>query len=106
MKMDMKSLMKQAQNLQTEMAKKQEELAKQTFEVSSGGGMVTVKVNGKNELLSLAIDPTIVSGDDVEMLQDIIVAAVIEGFKKAGDAAKVSLSGMMGGMGGLGGLLG
>jgi DNA-binding YbaB/EbfC family protein len=106
MKMDMKSLMKQAQNLQTEMAKKQEELAKQTYEASSGGGMVTAKVNGKQELISLAIDPTIVNGDDVEMLQDLVVAAVNEGFKKAGDAAKESLSGMMGGMGGLGGLLG
>jgi len=106
MKMDMKSLMKQAQSLQTEMAKKQEELAKQTFEASSGGGMVTAKVNGKQELLSLQIDPTIVAGDDVEMLQDLVVAAVNEGFKKAADAAKESLSGMMGGMGGLGGLLG
>jgi hypothetical protein len=106
MKMDMKALMKQAQNLQSEMTKKQEELAKLTFEASSGGGMVTARVNGKNELLSLTIDPTIVTGDDIEMLQDLVVAAVNEGFKKAGEAAQESLSGMMGGMGGLGGLFG
>lgn len=106
MKMDMKSIMKQAQNLQTEMAKKQEELAKQTFEVTSGGGMVTAKVNGKHELLDLKIDPTIVSSDDVEMLQDLVVAAVNEGFKKANDAAQQELSGMMGGLGDLSGMLG
>ncbi len=106
MKMDMKSIMKQAQSLQAEMAKKQEELAKQTFEATSGGGMVTAKVNGKHELLDLKIDSTIVSGDDVEMLQDLVVAAVNEGFKKANDAVQQELSGMMGGMGGLGGMLG
>ena len=106
MKMDMKALMKQAQSLQTEMAKKQEELAKQTYEASAGGGMVTARVNGKNELLNLTIDPSIVNGDEVEMLQDLVVAAVNEGFKKAGAAAKESLSGMMGGLGGLGGLFG
>ncbi len=106
MKMDMKSLMKQAQSLQSEMARKQEELAKQTFEASAGGGMVTAKVNGKHELISLKIDPAIVTGDEVEMLEDLVVAAVNEGFRKAGDAAKESLSGMMGGMGALGGLFG
>jgi len=106
MKMDMKALMKQAQSLQSEMAKKQEELAGQTFEASAGGGMVTAKVNGKHELLNLKIDPAIVTGDEVEMLQDLVVAAVNEGFRKASDAAKESLTGMMGGMGGLGGLFG
>lgn len=106
MKMDMKALMKQAQNLQAEMTKKQDELAKLTFEASSGGGMVTATVNGKHELLSIKIDPSIVAGDDVEMLEDLVVAAVNEGFKKASDAAQESLAGMMGGAGGLGGLFG
>ncbi len=106
MKMDMKSLMKQAQNLQAEMMKKQEELGKETYEAASGGGMVTAKVNGKHELISITLDPSIVSRDEIDMLQDLVVAAVNEGFKKADAAAKESLSGMMGGMGGLPGMFG
>ena len=101
MTMDMKGMMKQAQQMQAEMAKKQEELAKQTFEASSGGGMVTVKVNGKHEVLDIKIDPSIVSVDEVDMLQDLIVAAINEGFNKANGAAKEMFSGMMGGLGGL-----
>ncbi len=104
MKMDMKAIMKQAEALQSEMAKKQEELAKMTFEASAGGGMVTATVNGKHELLSLAIDPSVASAGDVEMLQDLIIAAVNEGFKRANEAMQQSLSGMMGGLGGLGNL--
>ena len=99
MKMDMKALMKQAQEMQQAMAKKQEELALQKFEASAGGGMVTAEVNGKYELLSLKIDPSIVSKDDIDMLQDLVIAAVNEGFKKAGDAAQSAMSGMMGGLG-------
>lgn len=101
MKMDMKNLMKQAQQMQAEMAKKQEELSKLTFEASSGGGMVTATVNGKHELLDLKIDPSIVSTDDIDMLQDLIIAAVNEGFKKSSEAAQGLFSGMMGGLGGL-----
>lgn len=101
MKMDMKNIMKQAQQLQAELAKKQEELAKQTFEASSGGGMVTAIVNGRHELLDLKIDPSIVSSDDIGMLQDLIIAAVNEGFKKSNEAAQGLLSGMMGGLGGV-----
>jgi len=101
MKMDMKDLMKQAQQMQAEMTKKQDELAKQIFEATSGGGMVTATVNGKHELLSLTIDKTIVSADDVDMLQDLVIAAVNEGFKKANEAAQGALSGMLGGLGGL-----
>ncbi|MFH1829652.1 MAG: YbaB/EbfC family nucleoid-associated protein [Pseudomonadota bacterium] len=106
MKMDMKSIMKQAQNFQAEMQKKQAELAKLTFEASSGGGMVTAKVNGKHELIKLTIDPSIVDKEDVEMLEDLVTAAVNEGFKRATDAIQESLSGMMGGLGGLSGMLG
>lgn len=104
MKMDMKALMKQAQALQAEMAKKQEELSRQQFEASSGGGMVTAVVSGKNELISLKIEKSIVTPDDVEMLQDLVIAAVNEGFKRAAEAAQSSLSGMMGGFPGMGGL--
>ncbi len=99
MKMDMKALMKQAQAMQGELMKKQEELAAQTFEAASGGGMVTATVNGRHELLCLKIEKTIVNPDDVEMLQDLVIAAVNEGFKRANEAAQASLSGMMGGLG-------
>jgi len=101
MKLDMKSMMKQAQQMQTELAKKQEELSKQTFEASSGGGMVTAKVNGGHKILDLKIDPSIVSVDDIDMLQDLVVSAINEAFKKSTDAAQNLLSGMMGGLGGL-----
>jgi len=106
MKMDMNALMKQAQALQAEMAKKQEELAAMTFEASAGGGMVTATVNGKHEILKLTIDPTIVDKDEIDMLQDLVVAAVNEGFRRATEAAQSSLSGMMGGMGELKGMFG
>jgi len=106
MKLDMKQLMKQAQQMQSEMAKKQEELASKTFESSSGGGMVTAMVNGKHELLSLKIDPSIISSDDVDMLQDLIVAAINEGMREADNAVKDELAEMMGGAGGLGNLFG
>ena len=104
--MDMKKLMKQAQQMQGELAKKQAELADKTYESTSGGGMVTAVVNGRQEIVSLKIDRSIVSADDVEMLQDLVVAAINEGFRKASDAAQASLSGMMGGLGGLGNMFG
>ena len=106
MKMDMKSIMKQAQDLQAEMAKKQEELAGKTFDASAGGGMVTATVNGKHELMTLAIDPSVAAEGDVEMLQDLVIAAVNEAFKRAGEAMQAELSGMMGGLGGLPGMFG
>jgi DNA-binding YbaB/EbfC family protein len=101
MKMDMKSIMKQAQNFQAEMKKKQDELAKQIFEASAGGGMVTATVNGKHELIKLTIDPSIVNKDEIEMLEDLVTAAVNEGFKRATEAIQASLSGMMGGLSGM-----
>lgn len=101
MKFDMKQLMKQAQQMQSEMAKKQEELASKTFEANAGGGMVSATVNGKHELLSLTIDPSIISSDDIDMLQDLIIAAINEGMREADKAAKEELAGMMGGMGNL-----
>ena len=104
--MDLKALMKQAEALQSEMAKKQEELGKQTFEAAAGGGMVTATVNGKHELLKLTIDPSVAAAGDVEMLQDLVIAAVNEGFRRATEAMQQSLSGMMGGMGGLKGMFG
>lgn len=99
--MDMKAIMKQAQQMQVEMAKKQEELSKRTFEASAGGGMVKALVNGKHELIKIEIDPSVVSADSVDMLEDLVVAAVNEGFKKVTEAAQQMMSGMMGGLGGI-----
>jgi len=91
-------IMKQAQALQERMAKLQEEAAKKTVEASSGGGMVTVKVSGKQQLLSVAIDPEIVKSGDVEMLQELVVAAVNEGLRKSQEMIAEEMKGMTGGL--------
>ena len=82
---NMANLMKQAQKFQSQMAKLQEELGDKTIEASSGGGMVTVVVNGRQEILSINIDPEVIDPDDVEMLQDLILAAVNDGLTRAKD---------------------
>jgi DNA-binding YbaB/EbfC family protein len=76
-------LMKQAQQLQTKLARIQEEAGNKTVEASVGGNMVTAVVNGRLEVLSLRIDPTVLTSGDAEMLQDLVVAAVNEGIRKA-----------------------
>ena len=82
---NMGNLMKQAQKFQTQMAKLQEELGDKSIEATVGGGMVTVVVNGRQELLSINIDPEVIDPDDVEMLQDLILAAVNDGLTRAKD---------------------
>jgi DNA-binding YbaB/EbfC family protein len=76
-------LMKQAQQLQTRLARIQEETASKTVEASAGGNMVTAVVNGRMELVSLRIDQSVLTSGDTEMLQDLIIAAVNEGIRKA-----------------------
>lgn len=76
MKLDMNQLMKQAQKMQKDLEKAQAEAELIELETSSGGGMISVKVNGKNQILSLKIDPEAVKEDDVEMLEDLVIAAV------------------------------
>ena len=76
-------LMKQAQQLQTKLARIQEEAGNKTVEATAGGNMVTAVLNGRLELLSLRIDPSVTEGGDVEMLQDLVIAAVNEGIRKA-----------------------
>jgi len=93
--MDMNKLMKQAQEMQKQLMREQKEMANKTFEATSGGGMVTAKVNGTGTLLGLTIDPTVVDKADVEMLQDLVVAAVNEANKQASDSARGNMSGMM-----------
>jgi DNA-binding YbaB/EbfC family protein len=84
--------------MQAKMARLQEELAQKTIEASAGGGMVTAVVNGKNELVSLKIEKDVVNPEDVEMLQDLIVAAVNEAIRKAQEMATAEMSKITGGM--------
>ncbi|KPK27944.1 MAG: hypothetical protein AMK69_09555 [Nitrospira bacterium SG8_3] len=79
----MGNLLKQAQQFQTKIAKLQEELEERTVEASAGGGMVTVVVNGRQELLAINIEPEVINSDDKEMLQDLIQAAINDGLSKA-----------------------
>lgn len=104
--MDIQKMMQQARKLQAEMEKKQEELAHQSFEASSGGGMVTVTVTGKMAVQHVKIDPSILKPEDVEMVQDLVLAATNEAMTKAQGAAQNVMGGMLGGMGGLAGLMG
>ena len=85
---NMANLMKQAQKFQSKIAKLQEEMGDRTVESSAGGGMVTVVVNGRQEILSIKIDPEVIDQDYVEMLQDLILAAVNDGLSRAKDMVK------------------
>ena len=96
---NMQQLARQAQKLQQQMAKAQEELDAREFEATSGGGMVTAKVNGKCELLALTIKPEAVDPDDVEMLEDMVMAAVNEALRTAADTAEREMGKLTGGMG-------
>ena len=79
---NMQAMLKQAQKMQEDMAALQEELEGREYDISAGGGVVNIKINGKKEILSVKIDPEIVDPDDVETLEDIIVAGVNEAIKK------------------------
>lgn len=92
------NIIKQAQQMQAKMARLQEELAQRTVEASAGGGMVTAVVNGRNELISIKIEKDVVNPDDVEMLQDLIVAVVNEGVRKAQEMATAEMSKITGGL--------
>ena len=102
--MNQAAMMKQAQKMQQEMLRMQEEQEKKTFTAKSGGGMVTASVNGKHELVELTIDPEAIDPDDVEMLQDMVIAAVNEAFRAADADAQNNMAKLTGGLGGLGGL--
>ena len=101
---NMQQLMRQAQKMQQQMQEAQEKLDEAEYEASSGGGMVSVKVTGKHELTSITIDPQVVDPDDIEMLQDLILAAVNEALRKGEEAREASMSRMAPGLGGMGGL--
>ena len=93
---NMQQLARQAQKLQQQMTKMQEELDAREFEATSGGGMATAKVNGKRELLALTIKPEAVDPDDVEMLEDLIIAAVNEAQKLADDETEKKMGPLSG----------
>ena len=95
---NMNAMMKQAQKMQKQMAEMQEELEKREFETSAGGGAVTVKVNGKKEVMDIQIQPEVVDPDDVEMLQDLILAAVNEALRIADETVGREMSKLTGGL--------
>jgi DNA-binding YbaB/EbfC family protein len=90
--------MQQVKALQDKMAKMQEELAAKTVEASAGGGMVTVVVNGRQEVVSLKIDPQVVDPQDVEMLEDLVAAAVNDGLRKSQEMAAGEMGKLAGGL--------
>ena len=95
---NMQQLARQAQKLQQKMAEMQEALEAREFEASAGGGMVSVKVNGKKELLALTIKPEAVDPDDVEMLEDMVMAAVNEALRDATETTEREMGKLTGGM--------
>ena len=101
---NMNAMMKQVQKMQADMVKAQEELKNEVVEASAGGGMVTVKMTGDLELREVAIDPGAVDPEDVEMLQDMVLAAVNEALRSAQELASSRLGAASGGLGGPGGL--
>lgn len=102
---DMRQIMQQAQQMQEQLAKAQAELAERRFEGSAGGGMVTAVVTGGPELIEVKISPEVVDPDDVEMLEDLVIAAVRQAMEAAVEAANSQLGGLAGGLD-MGGLLG
>ncbi|MBQ9324987.1 MAG: YbaB/EbfC family nucleoid-associated protein [Clostridia bacterium] len=98
---NMQQMMKQAQKLQQQVLEMSENLDSQLYEATSGGGMVSCTINGKHELVGLTIKPEVVDPDDVDMLQDLILAAVNECLRKVDDAKENAFSAIAPGMGGL-----
>ena len=96
---NMNAMLKQAQKMQEDMAALQEELDAREYDVKAGGGMVEVKINGKREILSVSIKPEIVDPDDVETLEDIIVAAVNEAIKRVDTTNEAEMSKVTSGFG-------
>ncbi len=91
-------LLGQAKTIQEKMAKVQQELRKKTVEATAGGGMVTVKVNGQGQVLSIKIEPEVVDSKDVEMLEDLVLAAVNEGLRKARELMTEEMGRIAGGL--------
>ena len=100
---NMNNLMKQAQRMQKQMEEKTKELEEKEWEASAGGGAVTVKVSGKKELTMVKLDKDVVDPDDIEMLEDLVMAAVNEALRKAEEESAEAMSAITGGLSGFGG---
>ena len=103
---NMNNLMKQAQRMQRQMEENQKELQEKEFTAASGGGAVEVAVNGSKEVLRVKLSPEAVDPDDIETLEDMIVAAMNEAFRQVDEAQTASMGRLAGGLGSLGGLSG
>ncbi|MEA2361128.1 MAG: nucleoid-associated protein EbfC [Thermoleophilaceae bacterium] len=101
---NMNAMLKQVQKMQADMAKAQEELKNEVVEASAGGGMVTVKISGDLEVREVRIDPQAVDPDDVELLQDMVLAAMNEAIRSAQELAATKMNAAAGGLAGPGGL--
>ena len=99
----MNNLMKQAQRMQRQMEETTKELEEKEYSASAGGGAVTVTVSGKKEILSVKLSEEVVDPDDIEMLEDLIVAATNEALRKMEEDSQTAMSRLTGGLGGLGG---
>ena len=97
---NMNNLMKQAQKMQKQMEETQAELAEKEYEATAGGGVITVKINGQKEITDITISEEVVDPDDIEMLQDLIIAAVNEAIRMQADDEKEQLGKITGGLGG------
>lgn len=100
---DLNSLMKQAQQMQADMAEAQEKLKDEVVDASAGGGMVKVTMSGDLRLLEISIDPEAIDPEDAELLQDMVTAAVNEAIRSAQELAASKMGGIAGGLGGPGG---
>ena len=96
--MNMQKMMKQVQKMQADMARIQEELEQKTVEATTGGGMVSVTANGHADILKISIDPSAVDPDDVEMLEDMVLAAVNEAMRKAKELSEDEMKKVTGGL--------
>ncbi len=98
MKGGMNNLVRQAQQMQAKIAKVQEEIGEKTIEASTGGGVVTAKVNGKQELLELSIDPEVLDPEDAEMVEEMVVGAVNQAMEAAGEMMNSEIEKITGGL--------
>ena len=101
---NMNNLLKQAQRMQKQMEEQQKALEEKEFSATAGGGAVEVKVTGKREITAVVLQPEIVAPDDIEMLQDLIIAAANEALRRVDEEAAANMNRMTGGMGGMGGI--
>ena len=101
---NMNNLMKQAQRMQTQMEEMTKEMEEKEWEAAAGGGAVKVKISGKKEITGVTLDPEVVDPDDIEMLQDLIMAATNEALRMVEEESSDMLAQLTGGLGGLGGM--